>query len=164
MSAVACFNDASQASVLLESPRSPNLLPTTEAQLSEPRSSDASIVLEVGERQFKTRVSTLTEESSFFASMFSGRWPGTLSLEGGSIFVDADPDLFQHILRYLRRGVFPIFWNRNGGFDYCLYARSPIFWNQPIARLDSPEQVFAGRDCAAFRKRTRGISRMPKLS
>ena len=83
--------------------------------------SESPIALRVGERQFWTLPSTLTGESSYFASAFSGRWPGAQSKDG-SFFIDADPVLFQHILRYLRHGAFPVFWNGGRGFDYALYA------------------------------------------
>ena len=75
----------------------------------------------MGERQFWTLASTLTEELSNFSSMLSNfssmlsvRWPSA-RLGDGSFFVDTDPDFFEHILRYLRRGIPPIFWKRNEG-------------------------------------------------
>lgn len=37
-----------------------------------------------------------------------------------SYFVDADPKMFQHILRYLRRNRFPIFYGKNG-HDHDMY-------------------------------------------
>ena len=54
----------------------------------------------------------------------------TLSLKGnfsdklsdGSYFIDADPEIFKHILRYLRTRAFPLFYSRADGFDYGLYA------------------------------------------
>lgn len=88
----------------------------------DPEFSDAPITLQVGEREYRTRASTLTGGSAYFASMLSGRWLGAPVSVERSTFVDADPDLFQHVLQYLRRGVFPIFWKRNGGFDYALYT------------------------------------------
>ena len=78
------------------------------------------IDLQVGERRLTTLASTLSGGSSFFASLLSDRWRESRS-DDGSFFVDADPDLFAHILRYLRRGVPPIFYNKCQGFDYGLY-------------------------------------------
>jgi BTB/POZ domain-containing protein KCTD9 len=78
------------------------------------------IDLQVGERRFTTLASTLSDGSSFFASLLSDRWPESRS-DDGSYFVDADPDLFVHILRYLRRGVPPVLYNKCQGFDYGLY-------------------------------------------
>jgi hypothetical protein len=80
---------------------------------------NAPICVQVGGRRFTTKKETLTEESGFFASLLSGRWDNTL--EDGSYFIDADPILFEHILRYLRRGVFPLFFDAAKGHDYHLY-------------------------------------------
>ncbi len=78
------------------------------------------ITLQVGERRFVTARETLVTESAFFASLLlSGRWDNALS--DGSYFIDADPTLFEHILRYLRRRVLPIFYNVNKGHDHELY-------------------------------------------
>jgi hypothetical protein len=39
----------------------------------------------------------------------------------GTYFVDANPELFKHILQFLRRGTYPLFWSYSGGFDYGRY-------------------------------------------
>ena len=77
------------------------------------------ITLQVGERCFITTHETLVAESGFFASLLSGRWDN--AAEDGSNFVDADANLFEHILRYLRRGVFPFFYEKSKGHNYALY-------------------------------------------
>lgn len=79
---------------------------------------DRRVTLQIGERRFVTTLQTL-EESGFFASLLSGRWDN--AEEDGSYFVDADPTLFEHILRYLRRGVLPIFYDKAKGHDYGMY-------------------------------------------
>lgn len=79
-----------------------------------------AISLQVGERYFVTLKSTLEEKSSFFRALLAEEWRGSRSPDG-SYFVDADPDLFVHILRYLRRGVFPLFYKATDGFDFALY-------------------------------------------
>lgn len=81
--------------------------------------SDAQICIQAGGRRFVTTKETLTDESAFFASLLSGRWDNTL--EDGSYFIDSDPTLFEHILRYLRRGIFPLFFDAVKGHDYHLY-------------------------------------------
>lgn len=78
------------------------------------------IILQVGERSFITLVSTLREGSTFFESLLSDRWTDS-RLEDGSYFIDADPDLFAHILRYLRRGMLPIIYDKVHGFDHSFY-------------------------------------------
>jgi BTB/POZ domain-containing protein KCTD9 len=77
------------------------------------------ITLRVGERVFITTRETLIAESDFFASLLSGRWDN--AEEDGSFFVDADADIFVHILRYLRRGALPFFYDKSKGHDYALY-------------------------------------------
>jgi hypothetical protein len=77
------------------------------------------ITLQVGERRFVTTAETMTQESAFFAILFSGRWDNKQA--DGSYFIDADPQLFEHILRYLRRGVRPIFYDNVKGHDHALY-------------------------------------------
>ncbi|KAL2270524.1 hypothetical protein VTJ83DRAFT_2708 [Remersonia thermophila] len=81
---------------------------------------DKPVTLRVGDRTFTTIKSSLTGESDFFAALLSGRWDN--ALEDGSYFIDADPDMFQHILNYLRRGVFPLFYDEAKGFDYARYV------------------------------------------
>ncbi|KAK4690474.1 hypothetical protein P7C71_g6327, partial [Lecanoromycetidae sp. Uapishka_2] len=77
------------------------------------------ITLQVGERRFTTSESTLKDGSSFFQSKLE-RWQNDAQ-EDGSLFVDVDPDVFQHVLRYLRSGVFPLFYHNTKGFDHNLY-------------------------------------------
>ncbi|KAM0159752.1 hypothetical protein ACHAQE_004798 [Botrytis cinerea] len=78
------------------------------------------ITLQVGERRFVTTMNTMTGESPFFAALLSGRWDSNEQADG-SYFIDADPDLFEHILRYLRRSVLPIFYDPIKGHDHALY-------------------------------------------
>ncbi|KAI0843557.1 hypothetical protein F5Y06DRAFT_255254 [Hypoxylon sp. FL0890] len=91
----------------------------------DPNSSDASdnerITLQVGERRFTTLRHTLVSESSYFAGRLSGRW--TDADEDGSYFIDSDPALFEHILRYLRSGNFPFFFDTaTQTFDLAKYT------------------------------------------
>ncbi|KAH6716314.1 BTB/POZ protein [Leptodontidium sp. MPI-SDFR-AT-0119] len=84
-----------------------------------PPSNSRQITLQVGERRFVTVAETLTHESGFFAALLSGRRDNEQA--DGSLFIDADPELFEHVLRYLRRGVLPIFYDSAKGHDYSLY-------------------------------------------
>ena len=46
-----------------------------------------------------------------------------LGLQDGQkeYFIDVDPELFEHILRFLRTGTYPLFYNRDTGFDIARY-------------------------------------------
>ncbi|KAI1352990.1 hypothetical protein F5Y01DRAFT_303653 [Xylaria sp. FL0043] len=80
---------------------------------------DNKIKLQVGERQFITTKETLTGESTYFQALLSGRWPGPG--EDG-YFIDSDPNLFAEILRYLRSGNFPLYFNHAfGTWDHGRY-------------------------------------------
>ncbi|KAK8856055.1 BTB/POZ domain-containing protein [Apiospora arundinis] len=84
---------------------------------------EAPIKLQVGECQFTTWKKTLTNESTFFASMFSGRWEN-VTLSDGAVFVDADGLVFKDVLSYLRFGNFPLFFDAvSKTFDYARYQR-----------------------------------------
>jgi phytoene desaturase (3,4-didehydrolycopene-forming) len=76
---------------------------------SHSQNTDMRVNLLIGERRFTTTRQTLVTESPFFTSLLSGRWGSTL--DDGSYFVDADPALFEHILRYLRHSIYPILYD-----------------------------------------------------
>jgi hypothetical protein len=83
-------------------------------------SSTERVTLNVGGRPFLTTVGSLDDRSDFFAAFFSGRWTIPRQ-EDGTIFIDADPTVFEHTLKYLRCGVFPLAFDRENGHDYKLY-------------------------------------------
>lgn len=78
------------------------------------------ITIQVGEREFKAAATTLTDGSTYFASMLSGKWSETTT--NSTSFVDGDPELFTHILSFLRRGIYPLLWSKEKGFDFVKYA------------------------------------------
>ncbi|KAE8130845.1 hypothetical protein BDV38DRAFT_42716 [Aspergillus pseudotamarii] len=82
---------------------------------------DEQVLLQISDRQFITSKSTLSQKSTFFETLFSNRWNN--QRPDGSYFVDADPNLFEHILRYCRRGIFPLFYDRACGHNYSLYLQ-----------------------------------------
>lgn len=80
------------------------------------------IKLQVGEREFITMKQTLVGESSYFASLFSGRWQNQED-ENGALFIDSDPELFAEVLRYLHSGNYPLFFDSGSNtFDYAKYS------------------------------------------
>ncbi|KAF2797852.1 hypothetical protein K505DRAFT_297589 [Melanomma pulvis-pyrius CBS 109.77] len=82
------------------------------------------ITLDVGGRIFRAYAITLQESDWLDANI--KRWVQSNS-PTNPLFLDTDPDLFEHILRYLRRPeVFPLFWTPTQGFDYDLYNRLEV--------------------------------------
>ena len=84
-----------------------------------PPAVDDQVTLQIGEREFTTSRSTLTQGSDYFATMLSERWEGGRKKK--TYYVDADGDLFAHLLRFLRHGVFPIFYEPVKGHDQAMY-------------------------------------------
>lgn len=88
-------------------------------------SDDPVIGLNVGGRKFYTHQSTLTNGSAYFAARFSGNFGTDDSItdeDGREVyFIDASPELFEHILGFLRRGI-PT-WPKKYKEDRVLYER-----------------------------------------
>ncbi|KAI8931442.1 hypothetical protein NX059_011769 [Plenodomus lindquistii] len=81
------------------------------------------IVLDVSGRKYQTQRSTL-QAFPYFHDLLA-RWKSySYRQEYGSCFVDADPNVFQYVLEFMRRpSRFPLFWTRQTGFDYALYSK-----------------------------------------
>ncbi|KAL4929917.1 BTB/POZ domain-containing protein [Aspergillus undulatus] len=94
---------------------------STDGHSDETQYKAADIIeLQVGERRFITTRQTLVEGSTYFESLLSGRWNTTQA--DGSYFVNADPGLFEHILRYLRRpSAPPLFYDIVHGHNFPMY-------------------------------------------
>lgn len=84
------------------------------------------ITIDVGGRKYKTFTATLRAESDLFRVQISDYFTWEPEPDG-SYFLDADPDLFEHLLRFMRRpNVFPLFYTKATGFDYDLYNRLEV--------------------------------------
>lgn len=84
------------------------------------------LTLNVGGRKFQTLKSTLRSESGLFRNQLSDRFSWEPQADG-SYFLDANPNLFEHLLDFMRRpSVFPLFYTKAHGFDYNLYNRLEI--------------------------------------
>lgn len=83
-----------------------------------PLAQSDTVTLQVDDKIFRTTRKTLVEESAFFASRLSDRW---LSVDH-ALALDMDPSVFTHVLRYLRHGVLPLFYDQIRGFDHGLYS------------------------------------------
>ncbi|KAK7529902.1 uncharacterized protein J3D65DRAFT_672291 [Phyllosticta citribraziliensis] len=92
--------------------------PATNASTSAAASSSATpITLNVGGTPFVVLRDTLSS-SLFFQGLLSGRWEHN-RLADGSYFVDWEPEVFRHVLKYLRTGHLPSCWKGlQHGFDY----------------------------------------------
>lgn len=76
------------------------------------------IVLQVDDKIFRTTKGTLMEESAYFSSRLANRRVAV----DRKLTLDMDPTVFTHVLRYLRHGVLPCFYDKTHGFDYNLYS------------------------------------------
>lgn len=75
------------------------------------------ITLSVGGQHFKTTKETL-EGSNYFRALFENKPPSN-----GNICrdIDVDPSVFSYVLRFLRDGALPLFYDRSRGHDYGQY-------------------------------------------
>ncbi|KAF2837206.1 hypothetical protein M501DRAFT_937766, partial [Patellaria atrata CBS 101060] len=62
----------------------------------------------------------LTTQSGFFERLLSDRWV-PIRDANGAYFVDGDPVVFEHVLRFLRRKIFPVLYDRIKGHDDAMY-------------------------------------------
>lgn len=85
-----------------------------------PQMESDKVTLRLDGSTFITTKRTLIEGSGYFAARFSNRWPS--SAVNGEVTLDMDPSVFIHVLRYLRHGVLPIFYDQTRGFDHGLYS------------------------------------------
>jgi hypothetical protein len=58
----------------------------------------------------------------FCAALLSGRWDNAQA--DGLYFIDAGPELFKHLVRYLRRSVLPIFYDNLVGHSEAQVAEN----------------------------------------
>jgi hypothetical protein len=81
------------------------------------------LTIDIGGRKFRVSRAILEAESGLFRHQLSEHFTWEPD-ENGSYFLDADPNVFEHLLRFMRRPeVFPLFYNHAAGFDYDLYNR-----------------------------------------
>ncbi|KAL8934030.1 MAG: hypothetical protein Q9211_005442, partial [Gyalolechia sp. 1 TL-2023] len=93
-----------------------------ETNLTERSLPDTSgqVILQVGEQQFRTSKATL-EGCGKLHAMVSDRWRSG-ELSDNIFFLDADPGVFNHVMRFLRHGVYPLCYTMASGHDYALYT------------------------------------------
>ncbi|KAE8416571.1 hypothetical protein BDV36DRAFT_296995 [Aspergillus pseudocaelatus] len=84
------FHIISKTTYQYKSPRI-NHMETTNDTTNE------QVLLQISDHQFITSKSTLSQKGTSFQALFSNRWNN--QRPDSSYFVDADPNLFEHILR-----------------------------------------------------------------
>lgn len=77
------------------------------------------VTIKTLQRTFITDPQRWLGQSAYFDNLFSGRWGD--KQEDGSYYVETDAHVFEHVLRYLRTGVLPVFYDRERGHDFALY-------------------------------------------
>ncbi|KAF2097199.1 hypothetical protein NA57DRAFT_77452 [Rhizodiscina lignyota] len=75
--------------------------------------------IKTSQRTFVTDPERWLSQSIYFDNLFSGKWGD--KQEDGSYFIETDAHIFEHILRHLRTGVLPVFYDRLAGHDFPLY-------------------------------------------
>jgi hypothetical protein len=75
--------------------------------------------IKTSQRNFITDPERWSGQSLYFKRLFSGEWND--KQEDGSYFIETDAAIFEHILRYLRTGILPLFYDREKGHDFALY-------------------------------------------
>ncbi|KXH44756.1 hypothetical protein CNYM01_02221 [Colletotrichum nymphaeae SA-01] len=94
-------------------------MPSVPAGFGMPPLYRGQIKLEIGGRRFVSSMDVL-ERSPWFKYIFSINFRDWY--RDGVFHFDNDGDLFAHILRFLRTGMYPLFWDARNGFDYAMYA------------------------------------------
>lgn len=75
------------------------------------------VTINVSGRKHQIKKATLFT-SPYFKNLLE-RWDTGIDLA-----IDADPDVFEHVLRFMRRpSIYPLLWTKEKGFDYVLYSR-----------------------------------------
>lgn len=93
----------------------------------------STVRLQLGDRVFTTTMDTLNA-SPVLAAKFSQRWNSSTASTSTDmpaarkkrkpqkIFLDANPEIFQYILDFLRQNATPMIWDPQHGFDTNKYA------------------------------------------
>jgi len=77
------------------------------------------VTIKTSQRTFITDPEGWLGQSLYLKSLFSEKWDQRQ--EDGSYFIESDANIFDHILRYLRTGVLPVFYDKLAGHDFPLY-------------------------------------------
>ena len=78
------------------------------------------IVLQVGEQRFYASEDTLSG-SGMLRAKLARYWESDKQADG-SYFLDVDPEIFKHVLRFLRHDVYPLCYDIVKGHDFATYT------------------------------------------
>lgn len=111
------------------------------------------VTFDVAGRLFKVSTDILIANSGWFQLRLSPHYNWTPQRDG-TYFIDTDPDLFTHLLAYMRRPeVFPLFYSKTDGFDYNVYNRLEV--EATYFQIDAlHEWIAAKKYLKAFRVHT----------
>lgn len=94
--------------------------PTTPAEQSSPLPYCVSI--QAGDHRFIVEARNLASASVYFANVLTPDHSLTLPrTSNGAYIVDADPNIFSHLIRYIQTRRFPLFYTIREGFNRPLY-------------------------------------------
>ncbi|TQV99757.1 BTB/POZ fold domain-containing protein [Cordyceps javanica] len=102
---------------------------------------DGRVVLRIGEKQFFTTRATLAE-SHLLTALLS-----TEATHNGEYFLDADPDMFSQVIRFLRTRRFPLFYDHASGYDTAKYLELLVaaqFYQIPTLEMWLTEKRYLG--------------------
>ncbi|KAJ6786033.1 hypothetical protein PWT90_06567 [Aphanocladium album] len=102
---------------------------------------DSRVILRIGEKQFFTTRATLAE-SHLLTALLS-----TEATQDGEYFLDADPDIFSQVMRFLRTRRFPLFWDNASGYDTAKYLELLVaaqFYHIPTLEMWLTEKRYLG--------------------
>lgn len=91
-----------------------------DVQLESVTNGSGPIALQVGEQRFYASKDTLSG-SGMLRAKIARCWESDKQADG-SYFLDADPEIFKHILRFLRHGTYPLCYDMVKGHDVAMYT------------------------------------------
>jgi hypothetical protein len=114
------------------------------------------VTIKTSDRSFMTDPERWLGQSSYFNNLFSGKWVD--KQEDGSYFIKTDAHVFEHILRYLRTGVLPIFYDKVAGHDFPLYEA--LLDESTYFAIDRPEKWVSEANTQTLLKSTISLPRL----
>ncbi|KAL8770826.1 MAG: hypothetical protein Q9194_005053 [Teloschistes cf. exilis] len=80
------------------------------------------IILQVGSERFTTTIDTPSRSLVLKARLKLKKYLKPKHQVDGSYFLDANPEICKHVLRFMRHGIYPLAYDSVNGHDLGLYA------------------------------------------